>query len=197
MSSTTEPQSSAPPTSDLMTYSPANDLYKAAVALLAEMSASSLSPGLDALRAAVARCDEAIADRALYKDSIEYARDTHAYSTNEREIDDLPVTSAAEGDGVWVSGWLWCPWWTTQKIKPTQIVWTSESDIRLYCEPVDSEEFDEDDFVCQVNRFLDDRAEVGRTILYDSQGRYIGANITETKIAKLDVFGVPVIDGRD
>lgn len=196
MSSTTGPQSSAHPTSDLMTYSPANDLYKAAVELL-QTSELRYHPALKALKDAVARCDEAIADRGLYKDSIEYARDTHVYNTDEREIDDLPVTSAAEGDGVWVSGWLWCPWWTTQKIKPTQIVWTSESDIRLYCEPVDSEEFDEDDFVCQVNRFLDDRAEVGRTILYDSQGRYIGANITETKIAKLDVFGVPVIDGRD
>lgn len=137
----------------LMTYGPANELYKAAVELLASMSPSSTSPELTALQEAVNSCREAIDDRARYADNaIQFARDT--MTDDEYEIDDKPVVSASEGDGVWASGWMWCPWWATISLRPTQIVWTSETDIRLYFEPISSEEYDDDKVCARVEYFL-------------------------------------------
>ena len=94
----------------LMTYSPTNDLYKAASALLASLGAvPEFTPELVALQKAVEACREEIDNREAFATEIQKARDEYTMDSScDVEIDDEPVLSVVD-DGVWVSAWVWVP----------------------------------------------------------------------------------------
>lgn len=85
-----------------MTFSPTERLYQAARLALRRKPLDYLPE----LRAAVAECDEAIAERKALKKYIKAAREG---TNDELEIDDYPVTSDGLPEGVWVSAWTWVP----------------------------------------------------------------------------------------
>ena len=92
----------------LMTYSPTNDLYKAASALLASLGAvPEFTPELVTLQKAVEVCREEIDNREAFATEIQKARDEYTMDSScDVEIDDEPVLSVAD-EGVWVSAWVW------------------------------------------------------------------------------------------
>lgn len=94
----------------LMTYSPTNDLYKAASALLAGLGAvPEFTPELVALQKAVESCREEIDNRETFAAEIQRARDDYTMDSScDVEIDDEPVLSVSD-EGVWVSAWVWVP----------------------------------------------------------------------------------------
>ena len=184
---------------DLIRFTPISDMYKAAKELIALIDAGvsnhAPSEALEALRRSVQACDEAITNRDGYAESIKYAQDT--MSNDECEIDDNPVVSDCPGDGLWVSSWQWCPWWTTIELKPTQVVWTSDADIRLYFQPIDSEEYEHDDVFARVAYFLGGKAEILYVVPPGDDGGFVYAKLTGIKVAELARLGVSTIDGRD
>jgi hypothetical protein len=94
----------------LMTYSAANNLYKAASAVLRSIEtglAEAPDAEVKALKSAVEGCREAIDERETFAAEIEAAREEYTQDTScSVEIDDDPVLSVAD-DGVWVSAWVW------------------------------------------------------------------------------------------
>jgi hypothetical protein len=92
-----------------MSYLPAQGLYEAAkvIALTPEIRkhlTDNDPKALEQLEKAIAAADLAIHERAVYHDEIEEAR---LGCDDELEIDDEPVLSVADGEGVWVSAWIW------------------------------------------------------------------------------------------